>query len=125
MNADSLPAAGMDRGIISYGDCDPGPSWGIKLVGDTLECNVGSLSASYSSVSMFSKHDMLSFFLPRKSYIKNINFHPLEVVSRYLDPKFQMGETTSIILLNLRPKIFKYRCLNAHIIPNKSDSPSK
>ena len=30
-----------------------------------------------------------------KRYIKNGNFHPLEVVSRYRDPQFQVGENNS------------------------------
>ena len=40
-------------------------------------------------------------------------FHPLEVVSRYRDPQFQVGENYSC-LFNLRPNI----CLNYHLFSN-------
>ena len=41
---------------------------------------------------------------PVKRYIKNLNFHPLEVVRRYRDPQLQVGENYSY-LFNLRPII--------------------
>ena len=41
------------------------------------------------------------------------NFHPLEVVSRYRDPHFQVGENYSY-LFNLRPNFYKYWCLDTH-----------
>ena len=38
---------------------------------------------------------------PLKRRIKNVNFHQLEVVSRYRDPQLQVGENYSY-LFNLR-----------------------
>ena len=50
-----------------------------------------------------------------------LNFHPLEVVSRYRDPQVQVGENYSYILFNLRPNIWKSWYLKTHFIPNISD----
>ena len=44
------------------------------------------------------------------SYISELKFHPLEVVSRYRDPQLQVGE--KYYLFNLRANIFKSWCLN-------------
>ena len=44
--------------------------------------------------------------LTLKRYIENVNFHPLEVVSRYRDPQLQVGENYSY-KFNLRPNIRK------------------
>ena len=52
--------------------------------------------------------------------LNNLNFHPREVVSRYHDPQLHAGENYSN-LLNLRPHIFKYWCLNSHFIANNTD----
>ena len=48
-----------------------------------------------------------------------LNFQPLEVASRYRDPKPQVVEKYSY-LFSLRPNMCKYRCLNNHFITNNS-----
>ena len=53
--------------------------------------------------------------LPPKS--TNLNFHPLEVVSRYHDQHLQVAENYSY-LFHLRPNICKFSCPNTHFIPN-------
>ena len=50
----------------------------------------------------------------------HLNFHPLEVVSRYRDPQLQVGENYSY-LFKSRPNICKSWGLNANFIPNISD----
>ena len=45
--------------------------------------------------------------------LNNLNFHPLEVVSRYRDPQLQVAENYCY-LFNLTPKIWK--SLNTDII---------
>ena len=50
----------------------------------------------------------------------NLNFHPLEVVSRYRDPQLQVGENYSC-LFNLIANISKSLGLSAHFIHNSSD----
>ena len=52
-------------------------------------------------------------------YFKHLNFHPLEVVSRYRDPQLQVGEKLSL-LFNLSPNISKSWCLNAYFARNNS-----
>ena len=64
--------------------------------------------------------DVLSLFNPLNAEIKNLNFHPLEAVSRYRDPQLQVAENY-LYLFNLRPNICKAWCLNTHFIPNKND----
>ena len=49
-----------------------------------------------------------------------LNFHPLEVVSRYRDTQLQVGEIYSY-LFNLRPNIYESWCLSTHLISNWSD----
>ena len=34
---------------------------------------------------------------PVKRFIKNLNFHPLEVVCRYRDPQLQVGQNYSFV----------------------------
>ena len=51
---------------------------------------------------------------------RNLNFHPLEVVSRYRDPQFQVAENDSY-LFNLKPNICKSWCLDTHFAPNNND----
>ena len=46
-----------------------------------------------------------AFFHPLNAKLNNLNFHQLEVVSRYRDPQLQVGENYSS-LFNLRPNIF-------------------
>ena len=46
---------------------------------------------------------------------ENLNYHPLEVVSRYRDPHLQVGENYSY-LCNLRPNICKLRCLSTYFV---------
>ena len=46
-----------------------------------------------------------------------LNFNQLEVVSRYSDRQFQIGDNYSYSF-NVRPKIWKSLCLNIHLIPN-------
>ena len=49
------------------------------------------------------------------------NFQPLEIVSQYRDPQFQVGENYTD-LLNLRPSIWCLSwCLNTHFVPNISE----
>ena len=49
-----------------------------------------------------------------------LNFHPLEVVSRYRDPQLQVAEKYTY-LFNLSTNISKSWCWDAHFIPNYSD----
>ena len=48
-----------------------------------------------------------------------LNFHPLEVVSRYRDPQRQVGE--NYYMFNLRPNIYTSLLLNTHSISNYRD----
>ena len=57
---------------------------------------------------------------PKSDKSNNLNFQPLEVVSRYRDPQLQVAENYAD-LLNLRPNICEYWCLNPHFIPNNYD----
>ena len=41
---------------------------------------------------------------PQSATLYNLNFHPLEVVSRYREPQLQVGENYRF-LFNLRPDI--------------------
>ena len=50
----------------------------------------------------------------------NLNFHPLEVVSRYRDPQLQVGENYSY-LFSLGAHICKTWCFNTHFVPNDID----
>ena len=49
-----------------------------------------------------------------------LNFHPLEVVSRYRDTQLQVTKNYSF-LFNLSTNICKSWCLDTHSIPNNSD----
>ena len=49
-----------------------------------------------------------------------LNFHPLEVVSRYRDPQLQVSENYSY-LFNFSTSICKSSCLDTRFIPNNSD----
>ena len=49
-----------------------------------------------------------------------LNFHPLEVVSRYRDPQLQVDENYSYLFI-LRQNICKSECLNTHFVPSSSD----
>ena len=44
---------------------------------------------------------------PYPAKVNNLNFHPLEVVSRYRDPQLQVGENYAD-LFNLTPNICKF-----------------
>ena len=55
-------------------------------------------------------------FNPLTAKINYLNFHPLEVVSRYRDPQLQVGGNY-LYLLNLWPNICKSWCSNN--VPNK------
>ena len=44
----------------------------------------------------------LSYINPLTAKLNNLNFRPLEVVSRYRDPQLQVGDNYSC-LFNLRP----------------------
>ena len=51
------------------------------------------------------------------SWFKNLNLHPIEVVSRYRDSQLQVGETyLGLNLFNLGPNICK--SLEKNIIKN-------
>ena len=50
----------------------------------------------------------------------NLNFHPLEVVSRYHDTPLQEGEQLSY-LFNFRPNICKPWFPNTYFIPKIND----
>ena len=50
----------------------------------------------------------------------NLNFHPLEVMSRYRDTQLQVGKNYSY-LPKLRTNISKSCFLNTHCVPNNSD----
>ena len=58
---------------------------------------------------------------PWTAKLNNLNFHPLEVVSRYRDPQLQVGENYSYSF-NLRPNIYKSWCLDTYFVPNNCDS---
>ena len=47
-------------------------------------------------------------------------FHPLKIVLRYRDPQFQVVENYSY-LFNLRSTFCKFWCFNTHFAPNISD----
>ena len=64
--------------------------------------------------------DQPKCFNPCPAKVIYLNFHPFEVVSRYRDPQPQVAENYSH-LFNLRPNIYKSRCLDTHFIPNNSD----
>ena len=49
-----------------------------------------------------------------------LNFHPLEVASRYRDPQLQVAEKYSY-LFNFRPNICKSWWLDAYFIPYNTD----
>ena len=49
-----------------------------------------------------------------------LNFHPLEVVSRYRDSQLQVAENHSY-LFNLSTNICKSWWLDTHFIPHDSD----
>ena len=53
---------------------------------------------------------------PWSAILYNLNFHPLDVVSRYRDPQLQVGENDSC-LFNLGHNICKSWCLYTHFIP--------
>ena len=59
-------------------------------------------------------------FNPCSAKLNNLNFHPLEVVSRYRDPQLQVGENYSYLFI-LRPNICKSWFLSSHFILNISD----
>ena len=46
-----------------------------------------------------------------------LHFQPLEVVSRYRNPQPQVVDNYSY-LVNLKPNIYKYECLNSYFITN-------
>ena len=48
-----------------------------------------------------------------------LNFHPIEVVSRYRDPQLQVSENYPY-LFNSSANILKSWCLNTHFVSNKS-----
>ena len=50
----------------------------------------------------------------------NLNFHTLDVVSRYRDAQIQVDENFSL-LFHFRPNNYKYKYLNTHFIYNNGD----
>ena len=56
-------------------------------------------------------------FNPLTAKLINLNFHPLEVVSRWRDPQLQVSENYSD-LTNWRSTVFKYCWLVSHFIFN-------
>ena len=63
-------------------------------------------------------HNNTVIFQPL-SLLHTLNFHPLEVVSRYREPQIQVGENHSFI--NLIQKNCKSLCLNTHFVPINCD----
>ena len=57
---------------------------------------------------------------PESAKLINLNFHSLEVVSRYRDPQLQAAENYSY-MFNMIPNICKYWRLNTNYIPNNGD----
>ena len=53
---------------------------------------------------------------PYPAWLIHLNFHPLEVVSRYRDPQLQVAE--NYYLFNLSTNICKSSCLDTHFVPN-------
>ena len=61
-----------------------------------------------------------ALFNPYPAELNNLNFHPLEVVSRYRDLQLQVAEHYWY-LFNLTPNIWKCWCLITHFFPNNCD----
>ena len=57
---------------------------------------------------------------PLPAKLSYLNFHTLEVASRYGDTQLQVGENSSYVF-NLLPNICKSLCLNTQFIPYDSD----
>ena len=57
---------------------------------------------------------------PLQAKLSYLNFHTLEVASRYLDTQLQVGEKSSSVF-NLLPNICKSLCLNTQFITNDTD----
>ena len=57
---------------------------------------------------------------PYPAKLDYLNFHPLEVVSRYRGPPLQVAENYSY-LFNLWFILCKSWCLNIYFVPNISD----
>ena len=74
-------------------------------------------STTDCSVTSRTSFRMTIYLLNCKIKINNLNSHPLEVVSRYRDPQFQVNETY-FYLLNLQIVLFKQL---QSISPNNSD----
>ena len=54
-----------------------------------------------------SRNHFVGSLTPFSAELINLNFQPLEVVSRYRDPQFQVAENYSYFF-NLRPNICKF-----------------
>ena len=65
----------------------------------------------------------LLIFYPWSAIFKIINFHLLQIVSRYRDPQFQVGANYTYVY-NLRPNICKSWYMNTYFVPNNSDFTS-
>ena len=57
---------------------------------------------------------------PQSGKLNNLNFRPLEVVSRYREPQLQVDENYSC-LFNFRSIICKSWCLSIHYVSNNCD----
>ena len=60
-------------------------------------------------------YKLIQRFNPLTAKLSNLNFHPLEVVSRWRDPQLQVSENNSN-LTKWRSKVFKYSWLMSHFI---------
>ena len=57
---------------------------------------------------------------PLPAKLSYLNFHPLQVVSRYHDPLLQVGGSYYYVF-NVRPNICKSWYLSTHFISNNSE----
>ena len=82
---------------------------------------------------LYTRIIMPIFLIPLTAKLFNLNFHPLEVVSRWRDPQLQVSEKYSD-LTKWRSTVFKYCWLMSHCIfymfkggikfANKNENPN-
>ena len=83
-----------------------------------------TMSENISNLRLFRRSDKISqyckvwayqLFNPLTAKLFNLNFHPLEVVTRWRDPQLQASENYSY-LAKWRLTVFKYNWLMSHFI---------
>ena len=87
-------------------------------VGGTPICKIGMKTHVNLSFSYLFFLQMISFEgKPLTAKLFNLNFHPLEIVSRWRDPQLQVSENYSD-LTKWRSTVFKYCWLMSYFIFN-------